>query len=50
MVWDAITGSSKSPLEPIPTDARNAVDFVRQIYDEVLGDYWQHHQSAEKSF
>jgi transposase len=43
MVWGAITATSRSPLVLMPADERTASDFVRNVYEDVLSNYWLSH-------
>ena len=48
MVWGAITSTTKSPMVLLPAGERTAADFVRNVYEEVLGDFWQHHPNPDE--
>jgi transposase len=48
MVWAAITGTTKSSIVLLPSGERTAADFVRIVYEGVLGDYWQHHPNPDQ--
>jgi hypothetical protein len=48
MVWGGVTGTTKSPLVMIPSGERTAADYVRIVYEGVLGNYWQHHQNPDE--
>lgn len=47
MVWGAMTSATKCPLVLMPAGERTADDFVRNVYDEVLGSFWLYHQNAD---
>jgi hypothetical protein len=46
MVWGAITATTRSPLIQLPKGERSGADFVRNVYDACLGDFWPGHPDS----
>jgi hypothetical protein len=49
MAWGGRDRSVQVALAMIPSGERTAADFVRIVYDGVLGHYWQHHRNPQGS-